>query len=158
MSLGFYYDSTWQHTLGTKKCETCQAKGYVIVKSQPPQKSNVSNVIVGYHQTNPESAQQILQKGFQCGSCGIAGGGIYFAMNPNDTNFKARSKGVILKAHVDVGACKILNCFNPGLNGEKLKQEGFDSVFLPTGDGINLNSNEYVVYDPSKVKNIVKYC
>ncbi|KAA6394943.1 MAG: hypothetical protein EZS28_009524 [Streblomastix strix] len=113
-----------------------------------------TNIITGFHQTTPQAAQQILANGFKPGSGGIAGGGIYFALNQHDTFQKAHQHGTILKAKVNVGRAKIMTSFDWGLNGQKLENEGFDSVFLPTGDGSNLSANEYVIYDPRRVLSV----
>ena len=40
------------------------------------------------------------------GKVGLAGGGIYFAENANDTHHKAHSLGVIFKVPVELGKVK----------------------------------------------------
>ncbi|KAA6369302.1 MAG: hypothetical protein EZS28_035172 [Streblomastix strix] len=134
-------------TLLKKTCKICQGYGR-IVHPIPIQKAPV-NIIVGFHQTNSNAAQLILKNGFKPGNGGIAGGGIYFALNKDDTNQKAHHHGTILRADVDVGRAKIMTRFDHSLTGARLADEGYDSVFLPTGDGSNLSANEYVIYDPN---------
>ena len=80
--------------------------------------------------------------------------GIYFATDPNATHYKAHHKGVILKAQVDLGKVKHMTGLDPTMTLGKLGQEGFDSVYLPQGDGTNLRSEEYVIYEPSRVVHI----
>ncbi|KAA6403333.1 MAG: putative Serine/Threonine kinase catalytic domain protein, partial [Streblomastix strix] len=82
-------------------------------------------------QTSAQAAQAILATGFRVGAGGIAGGGIYFALNRADTERKAHQKGVILECQVDVGSCKIMKQMEPQLTGDELKRQGFDSVFFP---------------------------
>ena len=109
------------------------------------------NIITGYHQTSPSSAELILRHGFQPGSGGIAGGGIYFALNPEDTMKKAHHHGAMLCARVDTGRVKIMTYFDRNLTLEQLNKEGFDCVFLPSGDGV-VSKNEYVVYESHRIK------
>ncbi|KAA6390061.1 MAG: hypothetical protein EZS28_014410, partial [Streblomastix strix] len=102
-----------------------------------------------------QSAQQIIKTGFRPGQGGIAGGGIYFALNKKDTNRKAHQKGVILECQVDVGSCKIMKQKEPQLTGEELKRQGFDSVYFPAQYmDVTLNLPEYVIYNPTRVKSI----
>jgi len=62
------------------------------------------------------------------GKKGVAGGGIYFAGTPQDTNHKAEHKGFMIKARVYIGAPdEILQVPHPGdfgLSGEELKRRG----------------------------------
>ncbi|KAA6380958.1 MAG: hypothetical protein EZS28_023514 [Streblomastix strix] len=102
-----------------------------------------------------QAAQQIIANGFRPGQGGIAGGGIYFALKKEDTQWKAHKKGVILECQVDVGSCKIMKQMEPQLTGEELKRQGFDSVYFPANYmNIGLNYPEYVIYNPSRVKHI----
>ena len=62
-----------------------------------------------YHQTSRENANQILKSDImKPGTRGLAGGGIYFAETPNDTNGKAHRRGVILQCEVKLGRVKTL--------------------------------------------------
>ncbi|KAA6386463.1 MAG: hypothetical protein EZS28_018012 [Streblomastix strix] len=119
------------------------------------QRKTPENIITGYHQTSAQAAQAILATGFRVGAGGIAGGGIYFALKKEDTNWKAHQKGVILKCQVDVGSCKIMTQMEPRLTGEDLKKQGFDSVYFPANYmNVGLNYPEYVIYNPSRIKKI----
>ncbi|KAA6402919.1 MAG: hypothetical protein EZS28_001560 [Streblomastix strix] len=121
----------------------------------PPQSVKAINIVDGYHQTSREAARQIIQTGFRPGTGGIAGGGIYFALNVEDTNRKAHQKGVILKCQVDIGRTKIMKQMEPQLTGEQLKKQGYDSVYFPANYmNTNLNLPEYVIYDSNRVKKI----
>ncbi|KAA6358316.1 MAG: hypothetical protein EZS28_046157, partial [Streblomastix strix] len=119
------------------------------------QEKNPVNIITGYHQTSAQAAQQIKANGFRVGAGGIAGGGVYFALNKKDTNRKAHQKGVILECQIDIGSCKIMQQKEPQLTGEELKRQGFDSVYFPARYmNIPLSRPEYVIYDPARVKHI----
>jgi serine/threonine protein kinase len=103
-----------------------------------------------YHQTNAEAAKAIVaSQHFRLGSTGYAGGGIYFTDSPEATEFKAHSKGVIIKADVFLGNSKTIYEKDTTITFEKLLREGVDSIFLirPTGA-------EYVVYNSDQVKNV----
>lgn len=55
-----------------------------------------ANVKTLYHQTSFDSADKILETNTMLpGKNGLAGGGIYFADNPYDTNRKTLHHGVI---------------------------------------------------------------
>ena len=64
-----------------------------------------ANVVTLYHQTSKENAQQIKDSGYVMlrGSSGLAGGGIYFALSKEQTDRKAKSKGVYITANVRLG-------------------------------------------------------
>jgi len=66
-----------------------------------------TNVIKGYHQTNPEIATIIENTAneywFLAGTQGMYGPGIYFARTPRETQAKAHEKGVILEADLLLG-------------------------------------------------------
>jgi len=62
------------------------------------------------------------------GAKGVAGGGIYFAETPQDTNHKAEHRGFMIKARVYIGKPdEILMVPHPGdpsLNKRELKRRG----------------------------------
>ncbi|KAA6394569.1 MAG: hypothetical protein EZS28_009907 [Streblomastix strix] len=107
--------------------------------------------------TSPQAAKLILRNGFKPGTGGIAGGGIYFALRPQDTKGKAHHEGVIFKCEVDVGSCKIMKKKEDKLTRRQLEEQGFDSVYFPANFmDVTLNRPEYVIYDPHRVKSIEK--
>ncbi|KAA6338353.1 MAG: hypothetical protein EZS28_052707, partial [Streblomastix strix] len=113
------------------------------------------NINTRYHQTTAQDARSLKETGIRPGNQGIAGGGIYFALNRADTERKAHQKGVILECQVDVGRSKIMKEREPQLTGEELKMQGFDSVYFPANYmNVRLNFPEYVIYNPARVKNI----
>ena len=55
------------------------------------------DVVSGYHQTSEAAKDGILKTGWNRGTDGLAGGGIYFARTPGETAKKAHNKGWIFK-------------------------------------------------------------
>ena len=110
-----------------------------------------SRVLILYHQTSFAAAAEILKTQTMLrGRSGMAGGGIYFAVNPSDTEHKAHQHGVVLKAHVHVGHMKTIDVNgDTSLTGEKLALEGVDSVCIPRVNGL-----EVVVYFSDQVHSI----
>lgn len=103
-----------------------------------------------FHQTNPEAAKSIVKSQTMFpGKKGYVGGGIYFALSPQETERKAESKGVMLFADVYVGRMLFLIGPRNTIDGNMLYQLGFDSVWT------NLRSGpEVVVYWQEQVTNI----
>jgi hypothetical protein len=139
------------------KCDGCNGKGHLkgtpqttIITKPSKQKQNI---IIGYHQTKNDTTiiNSILQNGFRCGSGGLAGGGIYFALQPEDTVGKAHQGGYIFKCNVNVGRVKMMQKICPNTNLQSLNREGYDSVFIPGGKHSPVNRDEYVVFEPSRV-------
>lgn len=130
-----------------------------IIKQPKPQGDNAKRdrntrldkfILRLYHQTSPEAANAIVKsQQFRLGKDGFAGGGIYFALTPEETDRKAHVKGVILTADVRLGRVAKIHGKEPGITAEYLAKNGIDSIYLvrPTG-------SEYVVYYPDQVKNI----
>ena len=111
------------------------------------------NVKTLYHQTSPEFAQKILSsKEMRCGSGGLAGGGIYFAISPNDTEHKAHAHGVILQCSVLLGRVKLIDeKGDRSTTHHSLLVDGYDSVKIPRQGGV-----EFVVYKSDQVRDIKK--
>lgn len=110
------------------------------------------NKIIGFHETSYESVDPIIKsQKMKVGKEGLAGGGIYFAVNAQDAHRKTEHRGVILKGTILLG--NVLKWKNTKefktMTYEKLKKKGYDSVVIPRERG-----NEYVVYRPDQVKDI----
>jgi hypothetical protein len=105
-----------------------------------------------YHQTSDDIADIIIndQKMLR-GSDGLAGGGIYFAETPLDTDHKTLHPGTILECDVKLGKVKTVSYSGEDTCFRKLLWEGYDSVHIPR------RGNEYVVYNHDQVENIKKY-
>ena len=109
-------------------------------------RSRIGNKKTLYHETDAKGAQGIQATGFRCGTDGMAGGGIYFAVDPAHTGHKAHNHGFMITASVRLGRVKTIDA-----NGDKsitlqsLKAEGYDSVMIPRPGGM-----EYVVYDKAQ--------
>jgi hypothetical protein len=103
-----------------------------------------------YHQTSPEAAASIIgSQTMLTGKGGWAGPGVYFAATPEETNKKALSKGVILRASVELGKMWVLSSTTKGpysslshITGATVWDEGYDSVCLPEP----WTGYEYVLY------------
>ena len=105
-------------------------------------------IIVGYHATNASAARSIRANGFQCGRYGLAGGAIYFATSEQDASRKSNNgNNVVLKCQVTLGRTLTLDKDgNSTMTLDKLNGMGYDSV------KILRNGDEYVVYEPSRVR------
>lgn len=111
--------------------------------------------MIGYHQTSGAICNTILTNGFQPGSNGWCGGGIYFAQTPRATGWKAigedSHKGCILRATIAIGRPKRAGRRCDHLYGAKVKRQGYDSILFDPGDGL-----EIVVFDPSRITSITR--
>ena len=110
-----------------------------------------SNIKTLYHQTDNTSAEIILkQQKMMRGYAGVMGGGIYFALYPEDTNKKTHRKGVILEVEVCCGKMLKTDKFDKNMNYSKLKKLDYDSIYL-TGFK---SGPEIVVYNYDQINNI----
>ena len=102
-----------------------------------------------YHQTSSDAARVIKSSGkMYRGSSGLAGGGIYFAETPRDTEHKAQHHGEVLSCEVDLGRTLELGPDgDSSMTHTKLKSMGYDSVKITGRRG-----DEYVVYNHAQVK------
>lgn len=127
---------------------------FVQMAYEHPEERLCQQTVTLYHQTSPENAERILQSQTMIkGTSGMAGGGIYFAASPHDTNHKAKHTGCILRAEVILG--NVLRLPKNGLSHityEWLQERGYDSVQIPRDNG-----TEYVVYHSSQVVRISRY-
>lgn len=92
------------------------------------------------------------------GTTGYAGGGIYFADNPEATYRKACNKGTVLQCEIHLGRVQEaqLNVDYSVCNGHANHDHTGEHVWLQPGyDTINITSlhgHEVVVYEPERVK------
>ena len=107
-----------------------------------------------YHQTSPEAAWQIITtQEMKPGTGGFAGPGIYFAGYPTATGWKARQIGTILKCKVDLGRVQ-----ETRFSWDWSDRTRWFAWLWPNYDTIKvtcLNGNEFVVYEPRRVKKII---
>jgi hypothetical protein len=111
---------------------------------------NHNNTKKLFHETSLKSAERILnsQKMLR-GRKGLAGGGIYFALTPQEAHRKTEHGGIMLEANVNLGRIKkIKRTGAKNLTGCKLEKKGYESVLIPR------RSPEIVVYNADQVKNI----
>lgn len=113
------------------------------------------NVRELYHQTDEAGCRAILSSNtMKRGSTGIAGGGIYFATSPEQTQHKAHSKGFIFRCRVRLGNVDHwpAHRIDKNITFRKLSSRKFDSVHIPRPGG-----HEYVVYNSDQVE-LVEVC
>ena len=113
--------------------------------------------IRGYHCTNADAARTIVEtQTFLRGSVGMAGGGIYFAISPDDALRKANNKmgnPVMLVATVRLGHQYAMpKEGDKTMTFTKLRHMQKDSVLLLRDYGY-----EYVVYSSDQVVNVKYY-
>jgi hypothetical protein len=110
--------------------------------------SSTGQTVVGYHATNASAAASIRAGGFRCGCSGLAGGGIYFATSEHDARRKSNhGNDVVLVCELALGRTLTLDQDgDPSMTLHKLNGMGCDSV------RILRNGDEYVVYEPSRVR------
>lgn len=97
--------------------------------------------MVGYHQTSVRFAQQIIESNFQPSSTGMLGPGIYFAINYNATEGKAKNKGACFVALINLGRVEEISVRpierNPPI------QDGYDSKYYHHENGPE--NDEFVI-------------
>ena len=118
-------------------------------------------VVTCYHQTSEDAAKSIISsQTFRPGTEGIAGGGMYFAVKPEETQIKTHNFGPILECKVKLGNNRGLpydgdksfldtKCTD---GFERCLKVGVDSVSIPRTSGL-----EYVVYSRDQVYDIKYY-
>lgn len=122
-------------------------------KPQISDSNDVENIKTLYHQTSKQNAKSILKSGCMYpGVSGLAGGGVYFATNPKDTNHKAINKGVILECEVALGRVKTISPNGSDIKPKQLYNDGYQSVLIPRSGGL-----EYVVYNHEHIISIKKF-
>ncbi len=121
---------------------SCPRSGRSCATSSPGQ------TVVGYHATSASAAASIRAGGFRCGSSGLAGGGIYFATSEDDARRKSNhGNDVVLMCQLTLGRTLTLDQHgDQSMTLHKLNGMGYDSV------KILRNGDEYVVYEPSRVR------
>ena len=142
---------------------------YIIIMDHHKKRVQSGNTTTLYHQTSAEAARCIIETGLMNpGTKGVAGGGIYFTITPEQTYHKAQSQGVILECDVVLGAILTVDGYWISGNLQELVALGFDSVQLQRETTmledirsckriIRLGGTEYVVYDSSQVIRVKKY-
>lgn len=105
-----------------------------------------------YHQTNRDGFRGIVQSHeMHRGSRGVAGGGIYFATDPEHTDHKmaVADGGFLLKCQVLLGNVNEWRARQEDhdMTFSKLMKLGYDSVHIPRPGG-----EEFVVYNSDQVE------
>ena len=130
-------------------------------KDDRNQRLQRGQVLTCYHQTSEDAAKSIISsQTFRPGTEGVAGGGMYFAVKPEETQVKTHNFGPILQCKVKLGNNKRLpydgdknflptNCRD---GFERCLNAGVDSVSFPRNSGL-----EYVVYNRDQVYDIQYY-
>ena len=116
-----------------------------------------------FHGTGEDGVRGISENGFRMGSSGMYGAGIYFATDSSKSSQEIYTKGSnkLLVCSVLLGKYKTVDKADSSLSLEKLKREGFDSVFArrDTKNSGGVLNDEFIIYDPhqAKIDYIVHY-
>lgn len=106
------------------------------------------------HGTSGDSAENIIREGFQVGSKGMYGAGIYFATDTSKSAQYSRDSGVktMLLCYVVLG--KYMECSGPQptFNLQVIVSKGFDSVFAKRNTKLTggVYNDEYIIYRPEQ--------
>lgn len=103
---------------------------------------------IGFYQVSLSSAIKISSAGFKPIK-GEFGTGIYFSRSFDYTYRMSHDAGPMIIAQVDLGKSKTLTKRDAEISLEKLKSEGYDSVYGEAGE--DLRRPEIVVYEPERV-------
>jgi hypothetical protein len=115
-----------------------------------------SNLLTLYHSTSAEAAGGIIARGFRStATSGMFGVGIYFARSPEETVGKAQygaNDPVILECSVNMGRMKTVRLADRSITLQKLRAEGYDSVYaeasnLPNG----VSRPECIVFESDRI-------
>ena len=144
------------HSDGGHKCPVCKKTGHrgrdctVIETEGLPGREEIL-----YHLTDEVAAKSIKATGFQPGSKGMFGGGIYFAKSVGDCMGKAqhdKSKGTaVLTAKVKLGRSRVCRKAETSLTLAKVKANDCSSA---KGESPCVSRPEYVVFEPWQVTSI----
>jgi hypothetical protein len=104
-----------------------------------------------FHGTDDAGVQGITEGGFRIGKPGMYGAGIYFATDSSKSGQKIYTKGSnkLLLCQVFLGRAKTVFKADHALTKDRLRKEGYDSVFAPrdTKDTGGVLNDEFVVFD-----------
>ena len=105
-----------------------------------------------FHGTSADAVDKIVKDGFLIGSPGMYGAGVYFATDSSKSAQRIYTKGSnqLLLCEVLLGKSKTVSRAIPDMTLQKLKSEGYDSIYAQRGTkgtgGVLYD--EFVVYDP----------
>lgn len=103
-----------------------------------------------YHQTSRAARDDIVASNrMMRGRTGLAGGGIYFAESPEETEHKAHYRGWIIQARVRLGRAKVFDgaAAQRSFTFSELRRDGYDSVEI-----VGRRGREFVVYNWDQVE------
>ena len=111
-----------------------------------------------FHGTGDEGIKNIPKEGFwdpkQHSKTGMFGKGIYFSTNSSKSGQYVYTKGSnkILVCEVLLGKSKVVQGSDSSLTLEKIRHEGYDSVFAPrdTKSYGGVMHDEFVIFDPDQ--------
>uniref|UniRef100_A0A1I8J1C4 Poly [ADP-ribose] polymerase n=1 Tax=Macrostomum lignano TaxID=282301 RepID=A0A1I8J1C4_9PLAT len=106
------------------------------------------------HGTYSNSAENIISNGFNVGTQGMFGAGIYFATDTSKSVQYARDNNVktLLLCEVLLGKTLICTSAQTNLNLQTVQNQGYDSVFARRGTKSTQGvlNDEYIVYRPEQ--------
>lgn len=114
--------------------------------------SGAGNITVGYHQTSIENIRNIIVSYMRESGSGLLGSGIYFATNLEATDSKARQKGAILVAEIDLGKVDELN-LRPLTATANQIADGFNTKYLHHPRGPHYD--EFIIRNADQIKQYV---
>ena len=124
-------------------------------------------IALKFHGTGKEGVEKIPQEGFKILSSArrppMFGHGIYFATDSSKSAQDIYTKGSnkLLLCEVLLGNAKTVLSADPSLTLEKIRSEGFDSVFAPRNSKSTggVLYDEFIIYDPDQAlpKYIIHY-
>ena len=108
------------------------------------------NIDQKFHGTGDAGIEGITRNGFRMGTGGMYGGGIYFATDSSKSAQSCYTKGSnkLLLCDVLLGRSMVVNQSNGSLNGDFVRQSGFDSVYAPRGTAVA--NDEFIIYHPDQ--------
>ena len=107
-----------------------------------------------FHGTSADAVGKIVKEGFRVGTEGMYGPGVYFATDSSKSaqNIYTKGSNQLLLCEVLLGKSKTVDKAMTWMTLQKLKVEGYDSVFAQRGTrgSGGVRYDEYVVYDPDQ--------
>ena len=113
-----------------------------------------TRVVQKFHGTSDEAVESIIKDGFRMPAHpGMYGRGIYFATDSTKSAQYSGNSNKLLLCKVHLGKSRVEKRANSDLCKQKVKGEGFDSVFAPRGSAVI--NDEFIVYDSAQA--VVEY-
>ena len=107
------------------------------------------NIGQKFHGTGDDGIEGITKNGFRMPAhAGMYGRGIYFATDSSKSARYSAQSNKLLLCDVLLGRSMNVTGANNSLNGDFIRQRGFDSVYAPRGTAVA--NDEFVIFDPDQ--------